>query len=196
MKLLSRALAAAFVCLFAACASGTPPVADTDTHTAVFEWVQYAGTDPVFARKPPPGHFQNPVIAGFHPDPSIVRREEPADGMVLAQRSLAAEVRDGLTLKVDIDRARIDFAYGADGEAFTTLLGEADARVLTTAVAGRFVGAVVGPYVHGAAKPWPSPATASTLSARTTTLAGWTGRHHWPEPCAPMVALPADPPRS
>lgn len=74
--------------------------------------------------------------------------DEPADGVVLAERSLGAEVRDGVTLKVDIDRARIDFAYSADGETFATLLGDADARVLTSAVASGFTGAVVGPYAR------------------------------------------------
>lgn len=78
-------------------------------------------------------------------------RDEPADGTVLAERTLGPEARDGLTLKIEIDKARIGFRYSTDGAAFATLLDDADARVLTTAVAGGFTGAVVGPYAHKAA---------------------------------------------
>lgn len=80
-------------------------------------------------------------------------REEPAEGVVLAERILGAESHNGLTMKIAIDRARIDFTYSIDGKTFTTLLGDADARVLTTAVAGGFVGAVVGPYAQRAGSP-------------------------------------------
>lgn len=80
-------------------------------------------------------------------------RDEPADGVVLAEQALGPEAREGLTLKIDIDRALIDFAYSADGSTFTTLLDDADARVLTTAVASGFTGAVVGPYAHKAGAP-------------------------------------------
>nr|WP_255783715.1 glycoside hydrolase family 43 protein [Lysobacter chinensis] len=79
--------------------------------------------------------------------------DEPADGVVLAERALGPEVREGVTLKIDIDRARIDFRYSADDETFTALLDDADADVLTTAAAGGFVGAVVGPYAHKEASP-------------------------------------------
>jgi xylan 1,4-beta-xylosidase len=77
--------------------------------------------------------------------------EDPAEGLVLAERIAGPETRDGVTLKIDIDRARIDFAYSTDGETFHVLLADADARVLTSAVASGFVGAVVGPYAHAAA---------------------------------------------
>lgn len=40
---------------------------------AVFEAFEYQGADPVFEPPPPPGRYQNPIIAGYHPDPSIVR---------------------------------------------------------------------------------------------------------------------------
>jgi alpha-N-arabinofuranosidase len=80
-------------------------------------------------------------------------RDEPADGVVLAERTLGSEARDGVTLRIDIDRARFDFSYSTDGGTFTTLLGDADARVLTTAVASGFIGAAVGPYAHKAISP-------------------------------------------
>lgn len=41
--------------------------------TARFAWFSYEGKDAVFAEPPPAGHFQNPILAGFYPDPSITR---------------------------------------------------------------------------------------------------------------------------
>ncbi len=38
-----------------------------------FNWFDYQGSDVVFAEQPVEGHFQNPVFAGFYPDPSICR---------------------------------------------------------------------------------------------------------------------------
>ncbi|MCR6644666.1 MAG: glycoside hydrolase family 43 protein [Terricaulis sp.] len=40
---------------------------------ARFAWFEYAGEDGVFAAPLPQGGYRNPIIAGFHPDPSIVR---------------------------------------------------------------------------------------------------------------------------
>jgi len=39
----------------------------------VFDWFQYEGRDAVFSEPLQADHFRNPVISGFHPDPSIVR---------------------------------------------------------------------------------------------------------------------------
>ncbi|WP_050984355.1 glycoside hydrolase family 43 protein [Rhodanobacter sp. 115] len=38
-----------------------------------FHWFEYSGHDAAFAQPLPPGHYRNPVLAGFHPDPSVVR---------------------------------------------------------------------------------------------------------------------------
>jgi xylan 1,4-beta-xylosidase len=41
---------------------------------AIFDYVSYAGHDPAEDIIPDrPGHYRNPIIPGFHPDPSIVR---------------------------------------------------------------------------------------------------------------------------
>jgi xylan 1,4-beta-xylosidase len=40
---------------------------------AYFDWFEYSGHDSVFNQPLPPGAFRNPILAGFHPDPSIVR---------------------------------------------------------------------------------------------------------------------------
>ncbi|WP_037083104.1 glycoside hydrolase family 43 protein [Pseudoxanthomonas sp. J35] len=60
----------AAVCLvapLAVAAEDVPPEAS-------FEWFAYEGSDPVDATVDPgPGQFRNPVLKGFHPDPSVVR---------------------------------------------------------------------------------------------------------------------------
>ena len=40
---------------------------------AVFLWFQYAGNDRVSETPLPPGHYRNPILAGFYPDPSLCR---------------------------------------------------------------------------------------------------------------------------
>jgi alpha-N-arabinofuranosidase len=52
-----------------------PAMAQTPPR-AVFDWFQYEGRDAVFDEALPEGRYWNPVIAGFHPDPSIVRVED------------------------------------------------------------------------------------------------------------------------
>ncbi|MFC4655677.1 glycoside hydrolase family 43 protein [Rheinheimera marina] len=42
--------------------------------SARFGWFQYQGEDAVFAVPLKVGHYRNPVLAGFFPDPSITRR--------------------------------------------------------------------------------------------------------------------------
>jgi alpha-N-arabinofuranosidase len=54
---------------------GLRPVQAGDQPWVVFDWFQYQGNDVVFDEVLKTDHFRNPVIAGFHPDPSIVRVE-------------------------------------------------------------------------------------------------------------------------
>jgi xylan 1,4-beta-xylosidase len=39
----------------------------------LFDWFEYSGKDAVFETPLPEGSYRNPVLAGFHPDPSIAR---------------------------------------------------------------------------------------------------------------------------
>jgi alpha-N-arabinofuranosidase len=41
-----------------------------------FDWFRYEGRDAVFNEALQAGYYRNPVIAGFHPDPSVVRVED------------------------------------------------------------------------------------------------------------------------
>jgi xylan 1,4-beta-xylosidase len=44
-----------------------------DASPVLFDWFEYTGRDAAFAAPPAPGEYRNPVLAGFHPDPSICR---------------------------------------------------------------------------------------------------------------------------
>ena len=37
-----------------------------------FDWFEYSGRDAAFDAPLPAGHYRNPILAGFHADPSIV----------------------------------------------------------------------------------------------------------------------------
>lgn len=67
---LARRAAAGLLPLLAA---GHAPAQSASTE-ARFEWFEYTGDDPVYSGVTPgPGDYLNPVLAGFHPDPSITR---------------------------------------------------------------------------------------------------------------------------
>ena len=64
--------ALALTVLFASCA-GTAPRNPVEADAA-FDWFSYEGTDPVYDEfSAGPGQYLNPILAGFHPDPSIAR---------------------------------------------------------------------------------------------------------------------------
>jgi len=62
-----------FLIVIAALAGlSTLDVASAETAVA-FDWFEYRGRDSTFAAAPPAGHFNNPILAGYYPDPSITR---------------------------------------------------------------------------------------------------------------------------
>ena len=51
-----------------------PAAQAQDAPVATFDWLDYAGSDPTDElTQPGAGEYRNPIIQGFHPDPSIVR---------------------------------------------------------------------------------------------------------------------------
>ena len=38
-----------------------------------YEWFEYSGRDATFSAPLPDGHFHNPILAGYYPDPSVTR---------------------------------------------------------------------------------------------------------------------------
>jgi xylan 1,4-beta-xylosidase len=53
-----------------------------------------------------------------------------------------------LQLRIIGTGKQLSFAYSSDGKRWSTLRGDVDGSILSTAVAGGFVGAVVGPYAR------------------------------------------------
>jgi xylan 1,4-beta-xylosidase len=62
----------------------------------------------------------------------------------------STHLRDGekLALRVEADEAKCTFRFALGAESWTTLTGDADAKLLTTDVAGGFVGATVGMHAR------------------------------------------------
>lgn len=58
-------LGAALLSASACARPAVPPV--------LYDWFAYDGHDAEFSPSLPPGDYRNPVLAGFHPDPSVVR---------------------------------------------------------------------------------------------------------------------------
>jgi xylan 1,4-beta-xylosidase len=77
MSLTGPAVARAARAAALALASLTAPLhgqAGRSAPVARFDWFEYAGNDSAYRMHPPHrGEYANPVIAGFHPDPSVTR---------------------------------------------------------------------------------------------------------------------------
>lgn len=69
VRLAIRLFALMLAALALPCPASEPPTAAT----VAFDWFRYEGRDPQFGQPPRPGQYQNPVLAGFYPDPSVVR---------------------------------------------------------------------------------------------------------------------------
>src|SRR5690606_17675582 len=71
-----RLLATGVVAALALAACGRGPAgeaatADGPAAPVYFDWFEYTGHDAAFEAPLPEGHFRNPVLAGFHSDPSV-----------------------------------------------------------------------------------------------------------------------------
>ncbi|WP_250463555.1 glycoside hydrolase family 43 protein [Microbulbifer litoralis] len=78
-------------------------------------------------------------------------KDDATHGDTIAEAKIAIEPDTPIYLRMDVDNAELDFSYSLDRKNYQVLLDNADARVLTSAMAGGFVGAVVGMYAEGSA---------------------------------------------
>lgn len=76
-------------------------------------------------------------------------QKEPERGITLVETPWTGSQGAPVYLRMTIDKGRIDFDASANGKTFTPVLANGDAKVLTTAVASGFVGAVAGMYAEG-----------------------------------------------
>jgi xylan 1,4-beta-xylosidase len=51
----------------------TTDVVNANETAVAFDWFEYTGRDSTFTAPPPAGFFNNPILAGYYPDPSITR---------------------------------------------------------------------------------------------------------------------------
>lgn len=65
-------LLAVYASLLAACAQDAP-LKTSSKPLAHFSWFEYQGNDEIFKAPLAANQYQNPILAGYHPDPSIVR---------------------------------------------------------------------------------------------------------------------------
>ena len=72
--------------------------------------------------------------------------------MTLAEAPVRLAPGKPIYLRMTVDKAKAGFAYSLDGKSYRPVLKDADASPLTTAAAGGFVGAVVGPYAETGAQ--------------------------------------------
>jgi alpha-N-arabinofuranosidase len=49
------------------------PALGAGAEAVEFDWFEYTGRDDSFAQELPAGHYRNPILAGFYPDPSVTR---------------------------------------------------------------------------------------------------------------------------
>lgn len=66
---LARGIAGVALLLLAAVVDARPPQPAPPVY---FDWFEYSGRDAAFEAPLPAAHYRNPVLAGFHADPSIV----------------------------------------------------------------------------------------------------------------------------
>ena len=53
---------------------GASALSQADSSTTVsFDWFEYQGRDSIYATEPPQGSFNNPILEGYYPDPSVTR---------------------------------------------------------------------------------------------------------------------------
>ncbi|MDC7676136.1 glycoside hydrolase family 43 protein [Asticcacaulis machinosus] len=76
-------------------------------------------------------------------------QNEPERGITLTETPWTGAQNAPIYLRMTLNKGRIDFEASADGQRFTPVLANGDAKVLTTAAASGFVGAVAGMYAEG-----------------------------------------------
>lgn len=74
--------------------------------------------------------------------------DDPATGVVVAFAPLPSAAGEPVRLKAEVRAGKIDLAFAAEAGEWTPLVREGDAAILSTRVAGGFVGAVFGLYAY------------------------------------------------
>jgi alpha-N-arabinofuranosidase len=78
--------------------------------------------------------------------------DQDAEGDVLGEMAIDPSAFEGLELRIKVDIRTLSFEYSLDGETFVSVLEDVDSSPLSTARAGGFTGAVIGPYAQSVAR--------------------------------------------
>jgi xylan 1,4-beta-xylosidase len=76
--------------------------------------------------------------------------KDPVDGVVVASAPITLKPGAPVYLRIDAEGGRYAFAYGQSSGQWTVLKADVDGTLLSTKVAGGFVGTVFGAYAYGA----------------------------------------------
>lgn len=79
--------------------------------------------------------------------------DDPPTGVIVAFAPLPVPSGEPLRLRASVEADRINLSYAAPGADWTPLIEGRDATILSTRVAGGFVGAVFGAYAYSPAGP-------------------------------------------
>jgi alpha-N-arabinofuranosidase len=93
---------------------------------------------------------------------TVISLERANRGAPEVIASVRVESAAKVELRAEANNASCTFAYALKPGEWQTLVADADAKLLTTDVAGGFVGAVVGPHVRLDRSPKPASANAGT----------------------------------
>lgn len=88
---------------------------------------------------------------------------DPATGILIASAQLDAEPGTPLRLRIEAQGARYTFSYAAEGVPWHQLGAPQDGTLLSTRIAGGFVGAVFGIYALASGSEGPAPKQIQTV---------------------------------
>jgi alpha-N-arabinofuranosidase len=163
---LSSAAMLGRACLYLAGLLMLPATSARAQEAVHYHWFEYRGHDAAFAQPLPQGHYRNPVLAAFQSETHwyflgvhrvgarvelFLRKDAGGQPTTVAHAWIEpGRIKPGATLKLKIagDGGAYSFAWDADGKGWRWLRRGDDATILSTDVAGGFVGTVLGPYAR------------------------------------------------
>lgn len=77
-------------------------------------------------------------------------KDDPIEGKTLIEQAITITPGEPVYLRMSVNKAKASFAYSLDGKTYSELIDGISASPLTTAAAGGFTGALVGPFAEKA----------------------------------------------
>lgn len=99
-------------------------------------------------------YFLGETLRDGKPVVRLVRRAASKDSgaeVTIAEAALASRGDGPLLLRIAARGGRYDFSYSEQGGAWRVLAHDVDGTILSTHIAGGFVGTIIGMYAYAAA---------------------------------------------